>query len=139
MGKRRICCTPVDTLTFVLTDKKNNIEKEVDFTFNNYALILLINEFGNIQEVFAEYDKKPYDTVSILLYCGVKPNNFDFTLEEAREIVAGGGSAILEEITKAVTDSFLTLGGNEVTKKFIEEMEKQGMKEVALDITKNFR
>lgn len=130
--KRRVCYLPVETIVFNAVNEKGEIIKEVEFTFNNYAITTLKSEFGDINEVFKKHEKKPYDMAAILLYVGVKPNQLDFTLEEAREIVASGGSGVLSEVMSSVTNTFISIGGDEVRENFMKQMEGMGMKDVAL-------
>lgn len=121
---RRVVIKPLQTLNFDIVDTDGNI-KTIDFTFNNYAVTVLTEEFGDLNNVLSEFDSKPYDTVAILLYCGVKPNNVDFTLEEARSIIASGGREVLEEISAVAIDSILIASGDEGKKLFKMEIERQ--------------
>lgn len=139
---RRIVFTPVETITFssVYTNERDEqIVEDVDFTFNNYALLILMNEFGNIDKLQKEYETKPYDLAAIFLYCGVKPNRTDFTIEAAREIVAGGGPVVLEEVTKQVTNYFLMSSGEQGRELFLKEMESEGMLEIGKALLKKSR
>ncbi len=123
MGKR-IRILPVKTVTFEITDEQGEVVKEVEFTFNNYALLTLTYEFGDINKLFEDMKNKPYDLVAILLYCGVKNNDTEFTLDDAKMLVTGGGALVLEEVTNLVTESLLLQGGEDAKKKFNVEMKK---------------
>ncbi len=124
MGKR-VKILPVKTVTFEVCNETGDIEKVIDFTFNNYALATLTEQFGDINKLFKDMQSKPYDLVAVLLYCGVVNNDTEFTLEDARTLVAGGGGYVLEEVSDLVTESLLSLGGDDVKKKFMESMSKK--------------
>ena len=126
MGKR-IAFKPLETITFEMKDEKRNIFKEVDFVFNNFALAIITDEFGDLNQLFKKYEKKPYDATAILLYAGAKSNNMDFTLEEAREMVASGGHIVLSEVANLVIESLMIQGGEDTKKKFIDLMKKMGI------------
>lgn len=126
MGKR-IAFKPLETITFEMKDEKRNIFKEVDFVFNNFALAIITDEFGDLNQLFKKYEKKPYDAAAILLYAGAKSNNMDFTLEEAREMVASGGHIVLSEVANLVIESLMIQGGEDTKKKFIDLMKKMGI------------
>lgn len=126
LGKR-IAFKPLETITFEMRDEKRNIFKEVDFVFNNFALAIITDEFGDLNQLFKKYEKKPYDAAAILLYAGAKSNNMDFTLEEAREMVASGGHIVLSEVANLVIESLMIQGGEDTKKKFIDLMEKMGI------------
>ncbi len=121
---KRIRILPVNTTTFEVANEQGEVIKEVEFTFNNYALLTLSEEFGDINKLFRDMQTKPYDLTAILLYCGVKNNDTTFTLDDAKVLVAGGGAMVLSEVTSLVTESLLIQGGEDAKKKFTEEMTK---------------
>jgi hypothetical protein len=116
---RRLSIKPLETLTLEFGDR------DIDFAMNNYALIVLREEFGDIGKLVKEFEQKPYELGAILLYCGAKTNNTDFTLDDARVIIASGGNLIFDNIMEITTDSLVVIGGPEVEKKYLLEMQKQ--------------
>lgn len=107
-----------------------NSDKTIEFVFNNFAFMTLLNEFGDISKLEKHYAKKPYDLTAIFLYCGVKPNQTDFTLDEARELVVCGGHKVFNEVNNQVTKYFLSQTDSEGKEAFLMEMERRGLKEV---------
>lgn len=124
--KKRIPFMPLDTVTFEMQNEEGSTV-DIDFTFNNYAVITLTQEFGDMNKLFKEYETRPYDITAMLLYSGVKPNRTDFTLEEARGIVASGGTVIIEEVTKLVVESLMIMGGDDAKKKFLMNLRTMGL------------
>lgn len=127
MAKKRIPFMPLETVTFECVSEDGTSTKDIDFTFNNYAIMTLTQEFGGMNKLFKEYENKPYDITAMLLYAGVKPNMTDFTLDEARAVVASGGTVIIEEVTRLVVESLMILGGDDAKKKFIANMKIMGL------------
>lgn len=124
---KRIAFKPLETVTFEMRDEQENTIKEVDFVFNNFALSIIADEFGDLNKLFKEYEKKPYDATAILLYAGAKSNSMDFTLEEARAMVVSGGYIVLNEVSRLVIESLMVLGGEDAKKNFLIQMEKMGI------------
>lgn len=127
MAKKHIPFMPLETVTFEMIGEDGKPDKEIDFTFNNYAIITLTQEFGDMNKLFKEYENKPYDITAMLLYAGVKPNMTEFTLEEAKVIVASGGTMIIEEVTRLVVESLMILGGDDAKKKFLMNLRTMGL------------
>lgn len=127
MAKKFIPYKPLRQLVFERCDEDGNKLEDIDFVFNNYALTTLIEEFGNIQELTKQYEKKPYDLASIILYCGVVNNNTDFKLDDARTIIAYAGKDALEEVVACFIDSLLVIGGDDAKKKFIHQLQEMGL------------
>lgn len=127
MVKKRIPFMPLETVTFEMKSEDGETVKDIDFTFNNYAILTLTQEFGDMNALFKEYETRPYDITAILLYSGVKPNMTEFTLEEARAIVASGGTVIIEEVTRLVIESLMILGGDDAKKKFVMNLRMMGI------------
>lgn len=124
---KKVCYLPVDVIEF----QASTTGETVEFAFNNFAFMTLLNEFGDINKLYEEYEKKPYDLTAIFLYCGVKPNRTDFTLDEARMIVVSGGGIVLEEVNNQVTNYFLMQTNDEGKQAFLKLMEGRGFKKEA--------
>ena len=73
---------------------------------NNTALMILTEEFGDINRMFKELEKKPFELVSRLIYAGIKAVDTDFTYEEAEVIALNGGIELLEQLTDHLVEVF---------------------------------
>ena len=73
---------------------------------NNTALMILTEEFGDINRMFKELEKKPFELVSRLIYAGIKAVDIDFTYEEAEVIALNGGIEVLEQLTDHLVEVF---------------------------------
>lgn len=78
-------------------------------TFNNEAFILYTYEYGPLnQAAFADMISKPYDFTAKVLHSGMMVHDRNVTLEEARNIIVSGGEDLLLEISRLMTENFLT-------------------------------
>ena len=93
--------------------------------FNNEAFILYTEEFGSIDEsIETELKTKPYDFTAKILYCGMKVMDKTVTLDEAKSILVGGGTPLLETISNLLIDNFMATSNDDSKKKFFQEVEK---------------
>ena len=93
--------------------------------FNNEAFIMYTEEFGSIDEsIENEIKTKPYDFVSKILYCGMKVMDRSVTLEEAKSILIGGGTPLMETVSNLLIDNFMSTADEDLKKKFFKEIEK---------------
>lgn len=93
--------------------------------FNNEAFILYTEEFGSIDEsIEKELKVKPYEFASKILYCGMKVMDRSVTLDEAKSILVGGGTSLMETISNLLIDNFMTTADEDLKKKFLKEVEK---------------
>jgi len=116
----RVSIKPIEPLIMEFAD--GTIKKAL---FNNEAFIIYTDEFGKIdEEAMKEMQKRPYDFVSKILYCGMKVLDKTVTLEEAEAITIGGGEPLAVEIMNLLIDNFMTTADENSKKKFLEEVEK---------------
>lgn len=127
MPKKFIPYKPLKWLVFEQLDDEGNKVRDIDFIFNNYALTTFVEQFGDIGEVVKDYEKKPYDLTAIILYCGVVNNQADFTLDDAKAIIAFSGRQALEEVVACFIDNLLIIGGDDAKKKFAEQLKEMGL------------
>lgn len=93
--------------------------------FNNEAFILYTEEFGSIDEsIEKELKVKPYEFASKILYCGMKVMDRSVTLDEAKSILVGGGTPLMETISNLLIDNFMSTADENLKKKFLKEVEK---------------
>lgn len=91
---------------------------------NNMALMILTEEFGDIQELFKNVNDKPFDTISKLIYAGIKATEPNFTLEEAEIISLNGGFELLSELTEHLVKVFdSNCKDEELKKKVLKEIQ----------------
>lgn len=92
---------------------------------NNTALMILTEEFGDINRMFKELEKKPFELVSRLIYAGIKAVDTDFTYEEAEVIALNGGIELLEQLTDHLVEVFDGYCKDEELKKRYSKKRKQ--------------
>ena len=93
--------------------------------FNNEAFIMYTEEFGSIDEAIEnEIKTKPYDFAAKILYCGMKVMDRSVTLEEAKSILIGGGTPLMEAVSNLLIDNFMSTADEDLKKKFFKEIEK---------------
>jgi hypothetical protein len=82
MKKRKINVkkTPVITLAF-------EDGKERHFKFNNAALLVLEEEFGNSLEILSQAKEKPFSCIGKIVYAGLKWEDENLTLAEVNEMI----------------------------------------------------
>jgi hypothetical protein len=116
----RVSIKPIEPLEMEFAD---GTVKEA--LFNNEAFIIFTEEFGSIDELIkTELKNKPYDFIAKILYSGMKVIDKTITLDEARSILVGGGSGLMEAITNLLIDNFMTTADENSKKKFLKEVEK---------------
>jgi hypothetical protein len=116
----RVSIKPIEPLEMEFAD--GTIKEAL---FNNEAFIIYTEEFGSIDKsIEKELKKKPYDFTAKILYSGMKVMDKTVTLEEARAILVGGGSGLMEAITNLLIDNFMTTADEDSKKKFMKEVEK---------------
>lgn len=116
----RVSIKPVEPLIMEFDD--GTIKKAL---FNNEAFIIYTNEFGKFDDkTIEEMQKRPYEYVARILYCGMKVLDKTVTLEEAEAITIGGGEILAVEIMNLLIDNFMATSNVETKKKFLQEMEK---------------
>lgn len=93
---------------------------------NNSALMILTEEFGDLNTVLEESTTKPIELLSKLIYAGVKVTDTTFTYEEAQVIAINGGFNLLMELTEHLAQ---VLGGyckdESVKKNILEQVSTQ--------------
>lgn len=115
--KRKIAINRVDPITLEFEDGTSKT-----ILLNNTALLILTEEFGDINEIFKTADKKPFEVVAKLIYAGIKAVEGDFTYEEAQMIALNGGLELLDELTNHLVEVFEGYcKDEEVKKKVLEE------------------
>lgn len=116
----RVSIKPIEPLEMEFAD---GTVKEA--LFNNEAFILYTEEFGSIDDsIIEELKEKPYDFTAKILYCGMKVMDRTVTLEEAKSILVGGGTPLLETVSNLLIDNFMSTSNEETKKKFFKEVEK---------------
>lgn len=115
----RITCRRVEPIIIEFEDETLECFINVD------ALIILSDEFGNLTTLAEEATKKPYDVGAKLLYAGIKTNRADFTLDEAKVIICNCGTQLIHLLTDAFVRCCGNVGGEDFTKKYIQELEKK--------------
>ena len=116
----RVSIRPIEPLEMEFAD--GTIKEAL---FNNEAFILYTEEFGSIDDsIINELKVKPYDFTSKILYCGMKVIDRSVTLDEAKSILVGGGTALMETISNLLIDNFMSTSNEETKKKFFKEIEK---------------
>lgn len=116
----RVTIKPIEPLEMEFAD--GTIKEAL---FNNEAFIIYTEEFGSIDKSIEEELKdKPYDFTAKILYCGMKVMDKTVTLDEARAILVGGGTALLEAIANLLVDNFMATADEDSKKKFLKEVEK---------------
>ena len=101
MAKRKFAVRPVEPLILEFSD---GTEKEVAMTID--ALMILTEEFGDLSDLMARELTKPIDLAAKILYAGIRVNDTTITLDEAKNIVLGGGLPLQLELMELLTDSF---------------------------------
>lgn len=115
----RVIIKPIEPLEMEFAD--GTIKEAL---FNNEAFILYTEEFGSIDEsIETELKEKPYDFTAKILYCGMKVMDRSVTLDEAKSILIGGGTPLLETISNLLIDNFMTTADEESKKKFLKQVE----------------
>lgn len=115
----RVTCRRVEPIIIDFEDKTLECFINVD------ALIILSDEFGDLRILAEDATKKPYDVGAKLLYAGIKTNRLDFTLEDAKLIVCNCGTQLIHLLTDAFVRCCGNVGGEDFTKKYIQELEKK--------------
>jgi hypothetical protein len=123
LAKRRILIKPLETLELEFSD---GTVKEA--LFNTQAIMLLVEEFGEISEIVKEAKTKPYDFASKILYCGMKVLDTSATYDEVKNIVVGGGLELITTISDYVYESFMTQADEEMKLNFQVELIKMKKK-----------
>lgn len=118
--KRKIAINRVDP---VILEFEDGTSKTI--LLNNTALLILTEEFGDINELFKTANEKPFDLVAKLIYAGIKAVESNFTYEEAQIIALNGGIDLLEELTNHLVE---VLDGyckdEDLKKKVLQEAKK---------------
>jgi len=111
MAKRRFAVRPVEPLILEFAD---GTEKEVAMTID--ALMILTEEFGDLSDLMARELTKPIDLAAKILYAGIRVNDTTITLEEAKNIVLGGGLPLQLELMDILTESLGTVSETDLKK-----------------------
>lgn len=110
--------------------------------FNNEAFIIFNENFGAIDDVLEnEAEITPYTAMAKILYCGIKTTDPTITYEEALQIMYMGGTELLFEIAKCITENFEIRSNEETKKKYQELLKKkltkqeyQSLKELGIQV-----
>ena len=119
MSKRSIAVKPAQTLEIILPGGRSK-----DVVFNMEALMLFTEEFGDISRISEEHLNRPYETASMILYAGMAVLDSSTTIEDAKEIMVGGGVALLAEIMHMFQESFSEIDQEELKKNLIPVINK---------------
>ena len=98
---KRIAVAKVEPIILEFPDGTTKV-----IMLNNMALMILNEEFGDIQELFEDVNEKPFEIISKLIYAGIKATEPNFTLEEAEVIALNGGIELLAELTEHLVKVF---------------------------------
>lgn len=82
-----------------ITLEFDNGEKKT-ILLNNSALMILTEEFGDLNKVLEDSTTKPIELLSKLIYAGIKVTDTTFTYEEAQVIAINGGFDLLVGLTE---------------------------------------
>lgn len=111
MAKRRFAVRPVEPLLLEFAD---GTEKEVAMTID--ALMILTEEFGDLSNLMEKEFTRPVDLAAKILYAGIRVNDTTITLEEAKNIVLGGGLLLQLELMDALAESLGTVSESDLKK-----------------------
>lgn len=87
------------------------------------SLILMIQEFGEIQDVLKEYETKPYDLTAIILYSGMKLLHPETTLEECQAILMGGGVPLMNKVLEVFNENIGSMDSEQLKKSVQERVD----------------
>ncbi|EHL20291.1 hypothetical protein HMPREF9628_00136 [Peptoanaerobacter stomatis] len=97
---------------------------------NNSALMILTEEFGDINELFKNSTDKPIELLSKLIYAGIKATEPNFTYEEAEIIAVNGGFNLLVELTEHLSQVLNGYCKDESLKKNILQKAQEQIKKI---------
>ena len=116
---KRMVIREIEPIEIVFRDKTLNC------IFNNDALTLFTELYGDIAKVAEESKNEPYSYAAKLLYCGVYVNNSAFTFEEAGAIVSSAGLGFVAELFNTLAESFLANATDEQKKTYLAVLKKE--------------
>lgn len=80
------------------------------------SLILLVQEFGEIEDILREYENRPYDLTAIILYSGMKILDASITLDECKLITMSGGLPLMNEVLEQFNKNIGSMSQEEIKK-----------------------
>ena len=93
--------------------------------FNNKAFIFYTYDYGPLNPVaLSDMITKPYEFTAKVLHSGMKVYDQNVTLDDAKNIVIAGGESLLLEISRLITENFLSPADE-------EKLSRQSKKNIA--------
>lgn len=99
-------------------------DKTLSCVFNNDALMLFDELYGDIAEAAQKSEAEPYSYAAKLLYCGIYPNNPAFTEDEAKSIVVSGGKIFMIKLFNELAESLLVDATDDQKKTYLVALEE---------------
>ncbi|ASN72274.1 hypothetical protein 10S12_12 [uncultured Caudovirales phage] len=114
----RVKVSPISPLEIEFGD--GTIKKA---SFGNLTFLMLKNEFGDLGKLSVDYQERPFELASMILYCGMKVMDTSTTFDEAQAIVIGGGFEMIGAIFDKTIEAF-QIDQNDLKKKMEAEMQR---------------